>query len=156
MDSSPRPSAEDVARFRDALRQAAESAQRFALAGATTRQMGMLVDGLLLRCRELNVRWRSLSPMAVEPAAPPAAPATHAGELPVWNLPSGPVLHDRVSEMLAGAPLAAEQEAWPSCAAAFQAHVWPALDGPHGLLRLLPRVQEEITRCIYREDFFRG
>lgn len=150
------PSEADQLRFRDALRNAANAVARLSeVPEPSLKQTGMMADAILLRCRELNVRWTTLD-VAVPDAGVPARPDPRPMALPSLPLDDGELLSRRLSDLLCGCRAALDEPLWTDCAGAFASLAWPALDGPDGLLRLLPRVQAEITRRIYQAEAFGG
>jgi hypothetical protein len=144
------------------------------------KKMGMALSGFLLRCRELSLRWRSFEASVNELLAVwdppvdlrfPTDRSTDGPEAPPfsseWPVPQGIWLRDRLNALFLGLedvePLAIaitvpksdeRRLVWlTQLAEEFRLEALPALAGEDGLLKCLPRVQEEITRLIYREEF---
>lgn len=144
------------------------------------KKMGMALSGFLLRCRELALRWHSFEIAVNELLAvwdPPVGlrfptdRSTDERDVPPfsseWPVPQGIWLRDRLNALSYGLedvePLAIAVTATKSderrlvwltqLAEEFRLEALPALTGEDGLLKGLPRVQDEITRLIYREEF---
>lgn len=155
-----------------------------ALENPTPKKMGMAVSSILMRAREAAAYWRRLEPAASgltagrEQGSSSALPTASAlareqtappdPSVPRWRIPEGEWLSDRCAAVLSGwrnlrllaDAIAAEGSAEGRLAAfslllaGFRDETWPALADEDGLLKGLPRLQEEITKRIYRAEAF--
>ncbi|HEY3268014.1 MAG TPA: hypothetical protein VGM37_13900 [Armatimonadota bacterium] len=150
----------------------------------TPKKMGMAVSSILMRAREVGAHWRAVDPAAADLCAicppdarlahpvdrlsgrPGATRATHPA--PDWAIPKGLWLRQRCDSVLSGcqnvrllasgitAARSPEQRLTilSQICDEFRREAWPALNGEDGLLKGLPRLQEEITKRIYQAEAF--
>lgn len=154
-----------------------------AIADPDEKKIGMALSALLLRARDLAARWPDMDAATAALLAewtPPdnlrfpaeyLTPPDDAESLPLaapeWDLPQGDRLGGLCREILKGwfttgrLAIAIATIPSPECRLTFAAQVadtfaartWPALGGEDGLLKLLPRMHEQNSGRIYREEY---
>lgn len=147
------------------------------------KKMGMAISALLLRAREVAARWRAFESGVDDlltvwtPPADLRFPADYFSRrtdierlplaVPEWDVPSGEWLRDGCDAIMNGwfnsgrLAIAITAIPDPACrltflvqiAEEFRLEAWPALSGEEGLLKLLPKLHEENSGRIYREEF---
>lgn len=147
------------------------------------KKIGMAVSSLLLRAREAAAQWRRFEPEVDALLAAWTTPddlrfpdhyfsrRTDLDRLPLavpdWDIPRGEWLRDRCDAIVNGwfnlgrLAIAITGIERPDCrltflvqiAEQFRLEAWPALGGDDGLLSGLPKLHEENSGRIYREEY---